>query len=270
MSIIPIHDLDDPRIRIYRNIQEAMTTSPSQGFIVESRIAVERALHSPFPLVSILSDDRAIDDLPVNSIENTDVYVVRRELIDDVVGFEFHRGMLAHVLPRPNPPLEQLVANSSSATLVVCPQIADPTNLAGIIRNCAAFGTQGLILGANCANPFSRRVARVSMGNLFRLPIRIAADLKQDLIALRGRWGVELIATVLDSTAEHLAQSNRPARMGLLLGSEGPGLSRPWIQLCDRRVTLPMKRDADSLNVATASGIFLYHFTVACQEGTTT
>lgn len=264
MPVIPIDDLDDPRIGVYRNLQGARKSPSLEGFIVESRIAVERALRSPFHLVSILTDDRAVADLPPERVDNTKVYVVSRDLIDRVVGFEFHRGMLAFVRRRPNPPLEQIMADASSTTLVICPQIADPTNLAGIIRNCTAFGVDALILGPACADAFSRRVARVSMGNVFRLPIRVASDLERELVELRERWEVELIATVTDSDAEHLTRSDRAKRVGLLFGNEGPGLGEHWIQRCNRRVTVPMKRDADSLNVATASGIFLYHFTVVC------
>ena len=47
--------------------------------------------------------------------------------------------------------------------MVVCPRVVDPTNLGGIIRNCCAFGATGLLLGPGCADPFSRRVVRVSM-----------------------------------------------------------------------------------------------------------
>ena len=266
MPIIPIDDLNDPRIRVYRDVQGGMKRRTSNGFIVESRIAVERALRSPYELVSILSDDRAINDLANDSVDDTDVFVVPRDVIDQVVGFEFHRGMLAYVRRRPNPTLDEIATDEVSSTLVLCPQIADPTNLAGIIRNCAAFGVNGLLLGPTCADPFSRRVARVSMGNVFRLPIRIATDFAQDIVDLRERKQFELVATVLNSEAEHLSDAKRSSRIALLFGNEGPGLSEQWIATCDRRVTLPMQRDADSLNVATASGIFLYHFTVVCKD----
>ena len=263
MTVITIDDLDDPRIRAFRNVQPTTNEASAESFIVESRIAVERALCSPFQVASILSDDRAICDLPRQALDNTDVFVVSRSLIDEIVGFEFHRGMLALVQRRPNPSLNEIMADDGPTTLVVCPQIADPTNLAGIIRNCTAFGVDGLILGPTCASPFSRRVARVSMGNVFRLPIRVATDLRGELTDLREKWKIELIATVLDSTAQLLSTATRTSQTALLFGSEGQGLSDEWISLCDRRVTLPMRRDADSLNVATASGIFLYHFMVA-------
>jgi tRNA G18 (ribose-2'-O)-methylase SpoU len=57
-----------------------------------------------------------------------------------------------------------------------------------------------------------------------------------------------------------LQEAQRHERMALLFGSEGRGLQPEWVALCDRRITLPMHPGTDSLNVAVASGIFLYHF----------
>ena len=81
-----------------------------------------------------------------------------------------------------------------------------------------------------------------------------------DLKSLQSR-GVELIATVLDESAEPLGDVTPPARTAMLFGNEAQGLSPGHIALCDRRVTIPMKLGTDSLNVAVAAGVFLYHFT---------
>ena len=62
--------------------------------------------------------------------------------------------------------------------------------------------------------------------------------------------------------AEPLGLASRPARLALLFGNEAKGLGSEWLELCDRRLTIPM-RAADSLNVAIAAGIFLYHFTTS-------
>ncbi len=72
------------------------------------------------------------------------------------------------------------------------------------------------------------------------------------------QWGCQRWATVLDASAEPLAGLVRPARLALLLGSEGHGLGSRWIAHCDRQVTIPMRPGTDSLNVAVATGIFLY------------
>jgi len=80
---------------------------------------------------------------------------------------------------------------------------------------------------------------------------------------------MELVATVLDATAEPLETARRTPRMVLLIGNEGHGLSADWIAACDRRVTLPMQHGTDSLNASAASAVFLYHFTrvAKCRGG---
>jgi len=180
--------------------------------------------------------------------------------MNGIVGFEFHRNQLACVERQQQPDLAQITGGSDSSIVVVCPEIADPTNLAGIIRNAAALGADGILLGPSGADPFSRRSIRVSVGNVFRIPIRRAADLEAELEQLRRENGFETVATVLASNAEILPNFRPKPRTALLLGSEGEGLGDHWIRCSDRCVTLPMKREADSLNVATASGIILYHF----------
>ena len=82
----------------------------------------------------------------------------------------------------------------------------------------------------------------------------------EDVRRLRDEWQVELIATVLDDTAEPLAHATKPLRLGLLFGNEADGLDARWLELCDRRLTIPMQEGTDSLNVAIAAGIFLHYF----------
>src|SRR5206468_12821486 len=102
---------------------------------------------------------------------------------------------------------------------------------------------------------------RVSMGTIFTLPIAQSDDLLRDLRRLKEEWGVELLATVLDPSAQSLETARRGSKLGLLFGGEAQGLEDPCIAACDRRVTIPMHHGTDSLNVAVAAGIFLYHFT---------
>jgi tRNA G18 (ribose-2'-O)-methylase SpoU len=146
-------------------------------------------------------------------------------------------------------------------TLVIGSGIQDPDNVGSIVRSCAAFGVAALILGPGCADPFSRRALRVSMGNAFQLPIMPTSELTTVLRELRTDWNVEIAATVLDGDAEPLESVNRSERFALLFGSEGFGLEADLVAQCDRKVTLPMRLNTDSLNVAVAAGVFLYHFT---------
>ena len=159
---------------------------------------------------------------------------------------------LEDVLPPPG-------QTEDDRTLIVCPEVADGANLGSIFRIAAAFGVDGVVLGEQCCDPFSRRCLRVSMGGVLRAPLVESSDLTADLTDLKRRWHVELLAAVLDETAEPLDRLRRPSRVGLVFGSESVGLADRWLAICDRRVTIPMQPGTDSLNLAVAAGIFVYH-----------
>src|SRR5438045_2055216 len=145
--------------------------------------------------------------------------------------------------------------------LVILPDIHSVENIGSLVRLSAGFGADALILGERCHDPFWRQSVRVSMGTIFSLPLVQSQNLHDDLERLKREWQVELAATVLDPEAEMLSTATRPRRFALLFGSEPHGLGPEWIAQCDRRLTIPMHWGTDSLNVAVAAGIFLYHFT---------
>jgi tRNA G18 (ribose-2'-O)-methylase SpoU len=189
-------------------------------------------------------------------------------MLRQVVGFRFHRGMLACGLRRPDRQLADAVPHRGrEALIVICVDVRDPTNLGGIIRCAAAFGADAVLVTRSSADPFSRRVLRVSMGAALKLPIVTSEDLPSDLRTLRDRLAVELFAAVLDPGAEPLFAAERPRRLGLLLGNEGDGLPGEIVAACSRRLTIPMRWDTDSLNAAVAGGVFLYHFTRSPSDG---
>ena len=260
--IIPVSSFNDDRLSPYRDLPKSNLTSLSRRFVVEGRLLVERLLASDYPVESIVVDERRMSLLPETFSDELHVYVLPGGAVEDLIGFNFHRGILACGRRTDRRGISGLsLDNIHNATFVVCVDIQDPTNLGGILRNCAAFGVTGVLLSRQCADPFSRRVLRVSMGAVFQLPLIQSADLLADLQTLRDQHFVELLATVLDSTAEELPGASRVPRMALLFGNEGHGLADSWISNCQRRITLPMANGTDSLNAAAASAVFLYHFT---------
>jgi tRNA G18 (ribose-2'-O)-methylase SpoU len=143
--------------------------------------------------------------------------------------------------------------------LLVLEDLVDADNLGGCVRNAAAFGVDALVLSPRCADPFYRKAIRVAIGSTFLLPIVRLRSWPDDLLALKQRLGVHLLGAVVDERARPLAATPRPERVALLLGSEGPGLSPAARAACDSLVTIPMAAGADSLNVATAGAVALFH-----------
>jgi tRNA G18 (ribose-2'-O)-methylase SpoU len=182
---------------------------------------------------------------------------VPQAVMDRIAGFHVHRGCLA-IAERPH----GTVLPEHARTVVVLVDLVDVDNLGSIARNAAAFGADAILLSPRSADPFYRKAVRTSAGAVFSLPIVRASSWPEDLLALRER-GFALVAAVVGNDALPLASFVPPERRAILFGAEGPGLDHSIQRLCDHRVTIPMAQrpGVDSLNVATASAVFLYHIT---------
>ena len=261
MPLAEITSIADPRLEVFRNLKDTNRTRWEGLFIAEGEKLVTRLLESDFAVASILIGQSFLARWRERLPEHVTTLIVPDPWVEQLVGFNFHRGVLACGRRQVRTRLEDAVsAGANQLLLVVCPEINDPENLGAIIRTSAAFGVTALILGSRCCDPFSRRVLRVSMGAALRVPILQPTDALAELDRLRKSWGVEAIATVLDSNAGHLHSARASKRLALVFGAEAHGLPEEWIDVCDRRVAIPMAPGTDSLNVATATGIFLHHF----------
>jgi tRNA G18 (ribose-2'-O)-methylase SpoU len=246
-------DAHDPRLADYRDLKEHRLRADSGKFIAESEPVVRRLLASALAVDSVLLTAPHLARLEAALPAGLPVLVAPQEVVDAVVGFHVHRGCLA-VGRRPGPaPLPP-----GARTVVVLEDLVDVDNLGAIARNAAAFGADALLLSPRAADPFYRKAIRVSMGSVFSLPVARAAAWPDDLRQLRAD-GFALVAAVLDAGATPIAAFAWPARVALVLGSEGPGLAPATAALCDHRVTIPMAPGAaDSLNVATAGALMLF------------
>jgi tRNA G18 (ribose-2'-O)-methylase SpoU len=264
MPRIPIDDLDNPRLTIYRHLKATNETRGGDTFIVEGEKLVYRLIASRFPVDSVLVTDRYEGHHAAQVPDDLPMFVIPHEQIEALVGYHFHRGVLACGRRRAWPALETaLLAMPPRATLLVCPTLDKPDNLGAILRIADAFGVDAVLIGDRCPDPLSRRVVRVSMGAALRLPVFVEDDLIGPMERVRLDHAFEIIAADAHLDAEPLDRVPRPARMALVLGSEAFGLDTRWLALADRRVTIPMRPGADSLNVAVAAGILLHHFTRA-------
>jgi tRNA G18 (ribose-2'-O)-methylase SpoU len=258
---IEIDSLDGPRVAPYRNLKDRELAKDGGRFITERELVVKRLLASDYPTESVLLARRQAPEVAPLVPPGVPVYVADARLVHRIVGYRFHSGVLAVGRRKAGLRLEAVVPPAPAPVLlVVCPDLISTDNLGSLIRLAAGFGADAVVLGDRCCDPFFRRAVRVSMGNVFRVPLVRAADILADLARLRKEFQVQLAATVLDPSAESLDRAARPPRFALLFGSEEQGLASEHVAACDWRVTLPMRRGTESLNVATAAAIFLYHF----------
>jgi tRNA G18 (ribose-2'-O)-methylase SpoU len=134
--------------------------------------------------------------------------------------------------------------------------VNDHENLGGIFRSARALGVDGVLLSPSCADPLYRRSVRVSMGEVFAVPYARLAPWPSALAEVRAA-GFRLLALTPAAHAlpiQRLDTASRE-RTALLLGAEGPGLSRAALAAADAAVAIPMRNGVDSLNVATAAAV---------------
>jgi len=257
-----VESLDDPRVLAYRNLKDGDLARDGRWFIAEGERVVRRLLASDYVAESVLVSDRRADEIVPLVPQGTAVYVVPAKVADAIVGFKFHSGVIACGRRPARRTLAEVAPRwAEAATLLVLPHTTSALNLGALLRIAAAFGVDAVILGEHTCDPFYRQSVRVSMGTIFRLTLVESRDLAADLGELAGRWEVEPAAAVLDDAAEPLAAAARPRRLAILLGNEDLGLAPEYLALCRRRITIPMKLGTDSLNVAVAAAVMLFHFT---------
>lgn len=227
--------------------------------IGEGVLVVQRMLSSRFPPFALMGNDRRLAEL-VDDIAGIDVpyYRVDVDVMAEVVGFHLNRGVLAAA--RRPPPLTVADAVSDARTIVVLEGVNDHENLGSIFRNAAGLGVDAVVFGPGCADPLYRRSVRVSMGHALRVPFAATSAWPAELHALRAD-GFRVLALTPGPESMSLAGVMSPLRherVAILVGAEGPGLTARAMRASDVTVRIPMSRNTDSLNVATAAALAFY------------
>ena len=260
--LVPITDPADPRLDDYRNLTDAALRARDHAgvFIAEGELVVRRLLSSSFPTRSLLlahSAQHRLTTLPVQ--DHTPVYIAPDDLLHTIVGFPFHRGVLACGQRLTAPPLADLLA---SRLLLVLEDTANTDNMGALFRNTACLAGHGsaILLSPGCCDPLYRKALRVSIGYALTIPYTTLQPWPDALDQLAAA-GFQPLALTPSPSAEPLSAIPPGPRYALLLGAEGPGLSPPALRRATRLVRIPMAEGADSLNVATAAAVALSHLT---------
>jgi tRNA G18 (ribose-2'-O)-methylase SpoU len=266
-QVIAINDPDDPRLADYRQVRERDLVGREGRFVAEGVVVLEKLIRGArHPLASVLVAEKRVETLrPLldGLDEGVEVYAAGQAVMDAVVGFHIHRGVLA-VGRRNAPDLAALIAGLPDRALVVgLIGIANHDNMGGLFRNAAAFGADAVVLDEGCCDPLYRKAIRVSVGAALTTPFACAAT-ATDMVETLTAAGFDLLALSPQGEAD-LADIKPSARTAVLFGAEGPGLPRDLLSRC-RAARIPMAGGFDSLNVATSSGIVLHHLAVTARQ----
>jgi len=257
MSAIPVGP-DDPRLEAFSNLRDRDLRSRGQ-LIAEGRWLAHRLIAAGYAKTQVLTTPRFADEFAQFADGGGDLLVANDATLSAVAGFDFHRGVIASAARAEPPTLAAALAQATpGGTIVVLPDTSNAENLGAIFRTAAALGIEIILLGERCCDEFSRRVLRVSMGAAFQLKLTRSSCITDDLTTL-GERDYQLAAMVLDPTAMDLADFRPRGPTALMFGSEAIGLQESLIDRADIKITIPMTANTDSLNLAAAVAITLWH-----------
>jgi tRNA G18 (ribose-2'-O)-methylase SpoU len=283
-QIVVVDDPDDPRLADYVRLTDVRLRTSMEAahglFMAEGEKVIRRAVRAGYGIRSMLvTPDRVAGLADVAGACAGPVYVISHEAAERVTGYRVHRGALASVDRRPLPSVTDVLAGRGPRwadggspgrrmpgaesgwprRIVVLEDLVDHGNVGGVFRCAAALGVDAVILSPRCADPLYRRAIKVSMGAVFAIPYARMTDWRAGLAGIRAA-GFALLALTPDQSAVPLGDVPMAARVALLLGTEGDGLSSRWLSEADKAVCIPMSAGAmalgvDSLNVVAAAAI---------------
>lgn len=239
-----ITSLRNPKVAAWKAIKDRKGRRESGCFLVEGRKMVEEALASAFDVETVLVQEGM--ELPDGL--TMPVYELPAHVLAAVCDTKTPQGIAAVVRMK-----EQ---SALGKHIVVLDGVQDPGNVGTIIRTADAAGLDGVLLSNQCADVFSPKVLRATMGSIFRMNLRTTDDLPGELTKLREK-GYSILSSQLDGTPFY-EREKVAERFALIIGNEGNGVSEQVQQTATHQVRLPMRGGAESLNAAIAAAIMMY------------
>ncbi len=283
-----ITSFDLPELAVYRTMKFQGEHRAQGIFVSESEKTTRRLLESELEVVSMVLPEAMLagfEELLNARKEVVRVYCAPRGVLERLTGFQLYQGVMAVGRVPRQPELEVLIgsrgnrqspiadsqvgiANRKSKIenilLVAADGVSNSQNVGVLIRNCAAFSATAFLAAENSCSPWLRRAVAASVGTIFKMPAIELTNLCETLKILKER-GIWCVAAHPHTERRTIMDTDFRRDVCVVFGAEGEGIRREVLELCDEVVAIPMGSEVDSLNVGSASAVFLYE--VARQRG---
>lgn len=264
LALTPITDADDPRIADFKDIRERDLTGRQGRFIVEGTVVLRMlaAAHKAgrnFEAESILILENrlaGVADILCEFPSDVPIYVAKASVLDTIVGFHLHRGILALGKRKSDRDMGATLGQLPQSSLVLAGcGISNHDNLGAMFRNAAAFYADAVFLDSTCCDPLYRKSLRVSVGSVLSVPYHRGGAALQMLETLSAK-GFD-IWSLSPAGITEIRQIRASNRMALVIGTEGDGLP-PDVLSRFHTARISQSPQLDSLNAATAAALALY------------
>jgi len=246
--VIYISSTANPRVKLLSSLENSSARNEHGVYLVEGENMVREAINTGKAL-SVMVDESKLSLYENKIPSGIEIITLSKPVINKISNTVTPQGILALcALPK------QISLSDLGTRVVVLNGVQDSGNVGTIWRTAEAAGFTGLLMDKDCADPFSPKVLRSSMGACFRIPVVRLNNLCEAFEQFRG---FSIIATSLDG--ETLFETSLPKdNILIIIGSEARGIHQDVLSYATQKVKIPMKGQTESLNASVAAAIIMY------------
>lgn len=247
-------------IKEYRKVASSAKYRKTSGlFVAEgARLVIDAVKNGVFP-ENIFMLEKVYESLKQTLPQDLKVTLISEQVSKKLTDTKNTQGLFA-VFKKPMPcSVENMLKGSSK--ILVLENLQDPGNMGTILRTLDALGTDGII-SCSSVEMFNPKTVRAAMGALLRVKYFECSNILE-IFPILKQHGVETFASCLHRESVFLSENTfeKCKKAAVFIGNEGSGLSEKTINLCDKKIMIPMTENAESLNAAMAAGIFMWEMT---------
>lgn len=241
-----ISSTQNNKVKEWKKLHSKKGRLKAKAFIVEGFHLIEEAYRTDQEIVELIIQEGVENP---GWIQDENVYLVSEQVFKDLSQTEAPQGIAAVIKIS-----GQSIPNDGPVLLVDAVQ--DPGNLGTMIRTADAAGFSKVVLGKGTVDLYNDKVIRSTQGSLFHISIEQAELLKE--IPKLQKNGYSVWGTTL-KRASNYAEIKAEEKTAIIVGNEGAGVAEDLLELADELVKIPIYGKAESLNVAIAAAILMYH-----------
>lgn len=248
-----ITSLKNDLIKQTKKLHQKKARTQQQAYLLEGFHLIEEAVKSGVELKEIFVSERGLKEWQ-SWIEKQDpelFYQVTPEIMKVLSDQPSPQGIIATAI------INETSMTDFSGGWLLLDNVQDPGNVGTMIRTADAAGLSGVILGSGSADPYNLKTLRSMQGSQFHLPI-FQMSLEEALIHFKKQQ-TPIYGTALDPKAVNFKTIPPVENFALIMGNEGQGVAKKYLDQTDSNLYIPITGQAESLNVGVAAGILMYH-----------
>lgn len=253
-----ISSKDNEQIKYIKKLKDKKFRDQTNEYLVEGMKLVKEALEEEQTIKMIVicedcENDKTMDQSLLYEIAKYNCIYVTKKLFDSITDVVNPQGVLAVV--EKGDQIDKI--DYTEEFILALDGIQDPGNLGTILRTADSANLKQIILSNDCADPYSPKVVRSTMGAIFRMNIITTNDLAKTLQMIK-KHKFTLVATSLETNKSVYDIKYR--KKVIVIGNEAKGVSKQILELADEKVKIPMLGKTESLNASVAAGIVIYEY----------